>query len=178
MSNQYQLDFLHLARQGARLAIEDVCLAEMPRLQSVLHSDTGCSIAGNFEFTLDNAGICRIDGHITATLQLSCQRCLEALNFSVDTYVRLGMVRSLEEADRLPEEYEPLIVRERKHSLLALLEDELLLALPHTPMHKADECHNKQLPTSGHEQCEQAEQASTPFAALADMAVRRGRQAH
>lgn len=79
-----------------------------------------------------------IEGRLEATLQLKCQSCLQAVPYNMNSVVKLGIVSSLEQADRLPEDYEPLLVEAEKIPLKDLLEDELLLLLPSYPKHDDD----------------------------------------
>lgn len=76
-----------------------------------------------------------IEGKLEAVLQLTCQNCLQALEWPVNASVKLGIVTSMDQANRLPEEYEPLLVDEEKILVKDILEDELLLILPTFPKH-------------------------------------------
>lgn len=78
-----------------------------------------------------------VEGHLSATLVLKCQRCLEALEWQIDDDIKLGVVSSTEHINRLPEGYEPLLLAEDGLVLLnTLVEDELLLRLPDIPKHQ------------------------------------------
>ena len=79
-----------------------------------------------------------IEVKIEAVLTLICQNCLEALVWPIEHIVKLGIVNSISEADRLPEDYEPLLLDENKILLKDLVEDELLLILPQYPKHRHD----------------------------------------
>lgn len=71
-------------------------------------------------------------------LVLQCQRCLEGLPTTVRVDRRFLFVRDEDEAARLDEELEDdVLVLSRELDLHALLEDELLLAMPLVPMHEA-----------------------------------------
>ena len=83
-------------------------------------------------------GMIRVRGRVETTVRLQCQRCLEAVDLPVRSEVDLGVVASLDEADRLPEGCEPLL--REGDALLALselVEDEIILALPYIPRHPA-----------------------------------------
>lgn len=77
-----------------------------------------------------------IEGQIKTSLQLKCQSCLQALPWVVSSTVKLGIVNSIDQANRLPEEYEPLLVEQERIALRDLIEDEILLALPVYPKHE------------------------------------------
>jgi len=171
MSEQYIFDLIALARKRARTTVQDVAVVDMPRIRPMLNSDEAV-INGSFEFDVDEEGVHFLSGRIRARLELRCQRCLGELDLEVDTRVRLGIVRSLEEANDLPERYEPVIVEDTRFSLLELIEDELLLALPSVPLHGYTECR-----TEEESNCrdEQQIQAYRPFSRLDVMLKRDSR---
>ena len=77
-----------------------------------------------------------IEGTVSATLWLTCQCCLESLSWPVASQLSLGIVGSVDEALRLPERFEALVVESEAGILLAdLIQDELLLAIPSIPQH-------------------------------------------
>jgi uncharacterized protein len=57
--------------------------------------------------------------------------------YTAKSVVKLGIVISVEQADRLPDDYEPLLLgsNEEKILLADLVEDELLLVIPDYPKH-------------------------------------------
>ena len=76
-----------------------------------------------------------IQGEIKANLIVECQSCLKQFVLPISRNFKLGLVNSLEQADRLASDCEPLILENQKISLNELVEDELLLALPDFPRH-------------------------------------------
>jgi uncharacterized protein len=68
-------------------------------------------------------------------LCLPCQRCLERMDWPVDESSVLALVEGLDEAAGLPEDYDPLLLSESLLHPLALVEDEVLLAIPAIPRH-------------------------------------------
>jgi uncharacterized protein len=66
---------------------------------------------------------------------------LEALEWTISSEVKLGIVTTIEQADKLPDFFEPLMLEGETLLLKELVEDELLLALPTFPKH-AHECFN------------------------------------
>jgi uncharacterized protein len=75
-------------------------------------------------------------GRMDAELALQCQCCLEVLNWPVHGEVSLGIVRSIDEANVLPEMFEPMLVESDDAVALAdIVQDELLLAIPSVPQH-------------------------------------------
>lgn len=89
----------------------------------------------------DIQGLPYLKGTVKATIPLTCQRCLERVDYSISTEFQLSPVHSEDQADSLPSSYEALILNENNEvSLCDLVEDELLLALPIVPKHKESEC--------------------------------------
>ncbi len=95
------------------------------------------------EFGFDKEGRqAVINGHLSGELNLSCQNCLESVRWRFDQTFKLGVVSSIDQADRLTIDCEPLIISEGGEiSLLELAEDELLLALPDFPKHEHSCCY-------------------------------------
>ena len=84
-----------------------------------------------------------LEGTVHAQPWLVCQRCLEAFEANVESQVRVALVASDAEADRVPDDFEPVEIDAGRFDLHAVVEDELLLALPLVPMHaSAAECAN------------------------------------
>lgn len=79
----------------------------------------------------------------------------------------LALVRGMDEARRLPERYDPLLVSESLIRPRDLIEDELLLALPQIPMHDPGVCTVASQPPSGQGADAQTRDVG-PFAALAE----------
>ncbi|CAK0765211.1 23S rRNA accumulation protein YceD [Gammaproteobacteria bacterium] len=114
-------------------------LAKLDRLIPSLHSPEGEVVfALHFGRDLESKPV--IHGQVTTKLSLICQRCLTPMWFLIDCPVFLGIVQSMSEADRLPEEAEPLLVTETLVSIQELIEDELILALPIVATHEMEEC--------------------------------------
>ena len=77
-----------------------------------------------------------IEGRIEGHLNLTCQSCMQALAWVVDKPVKIGMVQTIEQADRLTEEFEPMMVSDNKMSLPGIIEDEVIISLPDYPRHE------------------------------------------
>ncbi len=127
-----------MARDGASCQGE-IPLSRMPRLSPLLYSDRGAA-RFEFDFQLDSQSRPLVTGRVKASLELLCQRCLEPMMLDLDLEIRLGIVRSDEEAVALPKEHEPLTLKTDTVSLAELVEDELILGLPAAPLHPAGSC--------------------------------------
>ena len=129
------IDPLHLADKRGALKGQ-IPLRSMDRLAEMLVSDAG-TISVDLLFGREGR-LAKIEGHIEAVLGLECQNCLEAVEWPINCFIKLGIVTSIDQANRLPEGYEPLLVEEGKILLKNIIEDEILLILPAFPKHQHD----------------------------------------
>jgi uncharacterized protein len=125
---------MHLADKRGALK-GHIPLQNLTRLADLLLDDVG-DIAVELVF-FRQGRLALIEGTLEATLNLKCQNCLEAVPYTAKSVVKLGIVISVEQADRLPDDYEPLLLgsNEEKILLADLVEDELLLVIPDYPKH-------------------------------------------
>jgi len=146
-----------LATQGWTIEGK-IPLVELERLSASIRSSQSVDdvsksasndIEGDVVFTLnfdmDEGGVPRIGGNVAATLRLQCQRCMEDMEYPVTVKVRLGIVPSREAAENLPDSYDPLVVSDEEISIVSILEDELILALPIVAMHDIKNCSHDEL---------------------------------
>lgn len=127
-----------LAESGVTLR-GSLPLTAMTRLAGYLH-DTEGEVLVELNFGIDEQKVCYVQGRLTATLHLVCQRCLQLLAYPLDLEVALGLTPTDTAAENLPGHYEPVVVADSRLDLGNLVEDELLLALPIVPVHAADAC--------------------------------------
>ncbi len=152
---------LQLAGKGELLSGE-LELAGMRRLAPSLHSTEG-AVAVSLEFGTDPERIPYLRGQLRGKLILTCQRCVQAMDFPVAAEMALGLVTSPASADTLPEHYEPLLVGAEPMALSDIIEDELILCLPLVPKHPESQC-----PASAQESGEKSRDTRKPFAVLSD----------
>ena len=80
-------------------------------------------------FAIDNQRLAVLTGDAKVTVTLECQRCGKPFVQHVHTTYCFSPVRSDEQAEALPEAYEPIEVNEfGEIDLLALVEDEVILS--------------------------------------------------
>lgn len=92
-------------------------------------------------FAIDNQRLAVLTGDAKVTVTLECQRCGKPFVQHVHTTYCFSPVRSDEQAEALPEAYEPIEVNEfGEIDLLALVEDEVILSLPVVPVHDSEHC--------------------------------------
>lgn len=130
-----KVDARRLAAQGARLT-GDLPAAALSRVTAILTEVQPVAVVIDFSF--NDEGRVALRGHLQASAVATCQRCLEPviLNLRGDF-------------EHLPEQEEEAaetalgsgrLERESPLDLLALIEDEILLACPMVPMHPDDQC--------------------------------------
>ena len=159
------IDPIQLAERGARLT-GTLPLKSMPRLTQTCRDDAG-DVFVDLRFERgEGERVYLMRGTLHASLRVTCQRCLEAMDLSIDASPWLLLMRPEAGRDRLDDETDILVV-DKPLSLNALVEDELLLALPMVPTHDMSEC-----PASAYVGKEMGgrdgveERKTNPFAAL------------
>ena len=109
-----------------------------------------------------------IAGSIKTSLSLECQSCLQVMSWPLDLSFKLGVVSSLQEADQLEIDCEPLLFNGEKVSLNELIEDEILLALPDYPKHGYD-CMLQHSSKDANFDDDSRNQTNNPFSVLAKL---------
>lgn len=143
-------------------------LSSMERLRGSLVDDEG-EVRFSIAFDRDAVQVPHAELRIEAQLPLECQRSLQRFLFPVSLVQRLGLIRDEADEAALPDGYEPLLVP--ADDLLhpaALVEDELILALPTVPVAPGSEAVERDFAATAEEQAQ-----ASPFAALAGL--KRGR---
>lgn len=134
-----QIDPIQLADQSRTLK-GDFALFEMERLKEMICNSEEGVASIELKFGRDQQRILYIKGVIQTTLSLLCQRCNKPMQKTLVIDVNLAIVNTNEEADKLPETYEPIILTEETISLVSMVEEEILLSIPIVPKHSAAEC--------------------------------------
>jgi uncharacterized protein len=112
-------------------------LKDFQRLRDMLASEAG-EVTYRVQGTRDERGRPALQVKVEGTLQLRCQRCLEALPFEVKVEDLLVLAATLSEIHAEPADaYAPdRIVAGKEMPVRELIEDELILALPYAPRHE------------------------------------------
>jgi len=145
-------------------------LADLPRLAPLLTSTEGeAAFVLAFERDAERRPTVRV--RVRARLPVQCQRCLGSMMLDVDADALLGVVSGPDEAERLPDELDPLLVEDGRLELRSVIEDELVLAIPPAPVHRPEEC-GLRLADINASPADASlavdERPPSPFAALAD----------
>lgn len=93
-------------------------------------------------FGVDESRNHYIESEIKTKLLMQCQRCLEPIEIKVHKRTMLGIVKNKEEIGALDKKYEPLFLDEETINIKDIIEDELLLEIPFSPLHSNVECSN------------------------------------
>ena len=117
-----------------------------------------------FEFNWNNFKKAVIKGHITATLAVECQRCLEPMSHNVDQKFELLIDASDEEVQQF--QLETASSEEGFLDVFEVIEDELILSLPLILMHEDTTC-NKFLVTETEKETDS--EKPNPFAVLSTL---------
>ena len=133
------VDGFQLAAAGGRVS-GSCAVAALERLQGALHANSG-------ELDYELRGLHDAQNHqnhpalrlqVSGALELTCQRCLGALLFRLDIDSMLVLATPAEAIDRrwdAPDSPD-VVVGGKAMAVGAMIEDEILLALPYAPRHE------------------------------------------
>jgi uncharacterized protein len=106
---------------------------------------------------------------VQGTALLECQRCMQPLQFAVDSQVRVALIGTEAEVARVPEDLEPMLAPGGRISIAELITEELSLALPIVPLHEQGTACASGAPAASDAA---AEVTQKPFAQLAQLLKR------
>ena len=137
MSQQIVIDSLAFVREARSLQ------GEMPVAQLVRAHDWLAETAGVLAYRVEagqgDRGEPQLLIAVEGVLQLRCQRCLEAMAYPLQLSSRIELVGS--ETDITQEELEDdskdYLPAQKELDVVALIEDEIILALPFAPRHES-----------------------------------------
>ena len=163
-----QLDLRGLAARGVQIS-GTVSPDDLPRLAE---SGIGVADLGSaaFDFRRDEAARYVVAVSVEAKVVMQCQRCLSDMEVPITTASLMACVWTDEEAASLPATYEPLLVEDAA-DLSDIVEEEILLAIPVSPIHETgwksalqEAAHGVEV--EGLEKVEDAGERESPFAVL------------
>ncbi|MTZ12438.1 metal-binding protein [Pseudomonas sp. JL972] len=160
------IDPRKLADRAASLQGE-LNLSQLQRLAESLEDDQGV-VRASFAFGRDEQRTVVIHSQLDVDVKMICQRCLEPVVLPIHSECDYAVVNEGASSQHLPKGYDVLEVGEDPLDLLALVEDELLLALPIVPLHDPEICQ----PPVGPDEPEPSEDEvtrSNPFSVLAQL---------
>ena len=161
---------------GTEAAIDfTIPLAELPRVSHELSTTDG-EARGNVRFSRQ-AGYAVADLDVSAQPEVVCQRCMQAMRWPINVKSRIALVSDYNAADRVPEGMEVFLVEADSVSVRDLVDEEILLALPHVARHEeGSECAGSDMRLPGQEDDAEGAgdpQVQKPFAQLGELLKRK-----
>ena len=150
-------------------------LGELPRVSQQLAA-TGGEARGRVRFSRQ-LGQAVADLEVDAQPEVICQRCMQPMRWPVKLQSRVALVSDYDAADRVPGGLEVFLVEADSVSVRDLVDEEVMLALPHVPRHAEDsECAGRALRLPGQDvepdETDDA-QVQKPFAQLGELLKRK-----
>ncbi|MDI9334882.1 MAG: YceD family protein [Cytophagales bacterium] len=127
------IDTARFCKVGTSLA-GSLTQMDLPRLAAEVLPDTGFTVA----WIATGVSPDLLDLSLRATVQMRCQRCLDAMAESIDVSYRFQFVKdeaTAQAQDEASDEVDTL-VHARHFDLGELIEDEMLMALPFVSLHE------------------------------------------
>jgi uncharacterized protein len=157
-----------LARQGATWRGR-VALEEFSRFGALVEA-TGADVEIELGFRLDDEGRCRVSGTAATRVGVECGRCLLPQVRDLTAPLDLCVVATDADAGALGAQFEPFVLDGEKVRVVELVEDDLILALPHGVCDEPETCPNRPtLDYPGDGEAGRPEATRNPFAALAGL---------
>lgn len=145
-----------------------ISLSRFERLKESLLSDEG-EVDITLSFGRNEKGLKTIHGTASVSVQMQCQRCLETSTQEIHTDIHLAVVKDESQLGESEADLEPFLTSEEKVDVVALVEDDLLLAIPLVAYHSIEECVANGYQGSESETAEEEGEKSNPFAVLAEL---------
>jgi uncharacterized protein len=161
---------------GTEAAIDfTIPLAELPRVSHELSASDG-DAHGKVRFSRQ-LGHAVADLDVSAQPEVVCQRCMQPMRWPVVVKSRIALVSDYNAADRVPGGMEVFLVEADSVSVRDLVDEEILLALPHVARHEeGSECSESKMLLPGQEVDAEAaddRQVQKPFAQLGELLKRK-----
>ncbi len=156
------------AAQARREFAGTVRLGSLKQLSGLIDKPGDAEISFQVSFGLDDQREVRVEVHVAGKVPMTCQRSLRRFYQEVDSSSVVAIVDSDAATERLPDDYEPLVVNDARLGMVDLVAEELLLALPLVPRAPDSE------PVGEADVVAQKDgDTHQPFAVLADLARKR-----
>ncbi len=118
----------------------------------------------------DSQGLTVIKGTAQVEVELECQRCGNLFSQKLDCNFNFSPVSNMNQADELPEIYEPVELDEfGEINLLDTIIDEFILNLPLVPKHNDEHCEVSVADMIFGDIPDEEEEKPNPFAVLANL---------
>ncbi|WP_153115658.1 YceD family protein [Rhodocyclus tenuis] len=137
MSQQIVIDSLAFVQEAGSLQGE-LRIAQLSRTHDWLAQTSG-AVAYRVSAVSGERGQSQLKIEVDGVLQLRCQRCLEAMEYSLQLNSRIELVSSEAEItqEELEDDSRDYLPAQQELDVVALIEDEIILALPFAPRHES-----------------------------------------
>lgn len=161
---------------GTETALDfSIPLSQLPRVSQELTATDG-EARGHVRFSRQ-LGQAVADLEVNAQPEVVCQRCMQPMRWPVSVKSRVALVTDYAAADRVPEGLEVFLVEGDSVSVRDLVDEEVMLALPHVPRHGDDsECAKREMRLPGQPEAAEEDaqtQVQKPFAQLGELLKRK-----
>jgi len=160
----HRIDATIAARAGTTVE-RTFTAADLPRLRDAGARD-GSKLTVQFQFS-EFEGRVAIDGELNGAVVLICQRCMRPVAMPLQEQFQVLVTQNEAELDQEPGGYEAILADPARFDLLALTEDQALLALPLVPRHESEEC--SEAGVAAPEERSDEETRQRPFGNLRDL---------
>jgi len=133
-----RVDLLRIAKPGGHYS-GSINVVRMPRFIDYLANKEG-QIHADIVIGTDERRHAYIKGQLNGTIWVTCQRCMQPMEYDIDTSFKLMLVEFEHQLERIPEDVDAILVSEVPAPLVSIIEDELILGFSLVPMHKEEDC--------------------------------------
>ncbi|MCO4837859.1 MAG: DUF177 domain-containing protein [Oceanospirillaceae bacterium] len=120
---------------GQQTITGQVDLSTLAGFCSYLQSDQG-QVDVQLHFSRDNAHRPIIRGKAEVKgVQIGCQRCLDAISIDIIGDMNVAIVLNEEQAQKLPIEYDPWLLEDKKLDMREFIDHEMILNIPIVAYH-------------------------------------------
>lgn len=151
----------------------ECAIRDLPRIVPLLARDAGSARARFRFYRLKPAagsasGFDGAECNVRVVLAMTCQRCLEEVQVPIDAQAELAFIDEEAQVGSVPESHDPVVMTAGRVSLAALVEEELLLAMPIVPVH-ADPAECRVQAATDAADAPASAPKQTPFAGLREL---------
>ncbi|MBA4286829.1 MAG: DNA-binding protein [Xanthomonadaceae bacterium] len=114
-------------------------IARLERLRAVTVDGDG-SLQVELQLRRDKTRVPKLEGRVRGELPVVCQRCLRPFQWPLDIAIDLRLVFNEDEESRVLKDSEPLLIEDDQVLFHAVVEEEVLLALPYAPRCEREDC--------------------------------------
>ena len=116
-------------------------IVRLERLRAVVTDpDTDGALHVELQLRRDKTRVPKLEGRVRGGLSVVCQRCLKPFLWPLDIAIDLRLVFNEEEESRVLKDSEPLLIEDDQVLFHAVVEEEVLLALPYAPRCEQEDC--------------------------------------